>query len=413
MLMIGKQLTEEQRLTKAMADIIGNTNYIALAGVLMMGEHKIVEDGYRGCRTAMTNGKDVLYSRVFVGKLSDAEFRFLILHESYHMLYRHLTTYRHLYDENPRRANMACDYVINLKLIDFDRETDRGFISMPKVGLLDEKYRGMDSAEVYNLLKEDGESGGGGSGQGQGQGQGEGMGDGETLDQHDWDGAEDMTPQEKKELERAIDEAIRQGALIAGKMGSGGARLLDDVLQSKVDWREALREFVSTTCSGSDYSTWRRPNRRFVSAGIYLPSGITETVGELVIAIDTSGSIGGRELSQFLGEVAAIAKAVRPQAVRLMYWDTSVCAVEYYLQDQLDDIVKSTKPAGGGGTMVECVPEYMREKQIKPQAVIVLTDGYLGGSWGTWHAPVLWCVLDNKSARPDVGKVVHIESNDM
>lgn len=409
MLMIGKQLTEEQRLTKAMADIIGNQNYIALAGVLMMGEHKIVEDGYRGCRTAMTNGKDVLYSRVFVGKLSDAEFRFLILHESYHMLYRHLTTYRHLYDENARRANMACDYVINLKLADFDRETDRGFIAMPKVGLLDEKYRGMDSAEVYNMLKEDG----GGSGQGQGQGQGDGMGDGETLDQHDWDGAEDMTPQEKKELERAIDEAVRQGALIAGKMGSGGSRLLDDVLQSKIDWREALREFVSTTCSGNDYSTWRRPNRRFISSNIYLPSGITETVGELVIAIDTSGSIGGRELSQFLGEVCAIAKAVRPQAVRLMYWDTSVCAVEYYLQDQLDDIVKSTKPAGGGGTTVECVPEYLREKQIKPQAVIVLTDGYLGGSWGVWHAPVLWCVLDNKHAKPDNGKCVHIESSSM
>ena len=176
-----------------------------------------------------------------------------------------------------------------------------------------------------------------------------------------------MSPDEKKEIERAIDEAIRQGALIAGKMGSGGARLLDDVLESKIDWREVLREFVSTTCSGNDYSTWRRPNRRYVSAGIYLPSGISETVGELVIAIDTSGSIGGRELSQFLGEVAAIAKAVKPQAVRLLYWDTAVCRDEYYLQDQLDDIVKSTKPAGGGGTMVECVPEYLREKQIKQQ----------------------------------------------
>lgn len=413
MLMIGKQLTEEQRLTKAMADIIGNTNYIALAGVLMMGEHAVVEDGYRGCRTAMTNGKDVLYSRTFVAGLSDAEFRFLILHESYHVIYRHLTTYRHLYDENARRANMACDYVINLKLMDFDRETDRGFISMPKVGLLDEKYRGMDSAQVYASLADDDGGEGGGSGKGQGQSQGEGMGDGETLDQHDWDGAEDMTPQEKKELERAIDEAIRQGALVAGKMGSGGSRLLDDVLQSKIDWREALREFVSTTCSGNDYSTWRRPNRRFVSAGIYLPSGITETVGELVIAIDTSGSIGGRELAQFLGEVCAIAKAVRPQAVRLLYWDTTVCRDEYYLQDQLDDIVKSTKPAGGGGTTVECVPEYLRDKQIRPQAVVVLTDGYLGGSWGTWHAPVLWCVLDNKSARPDVGKAVHIESSNI
>ena len=196
-------------------------------------------------------------------------------------------------------------------------------------------------------------------------------------------------------------------------MGSGGARLLDDVMQSRIDWREVLREFVSTTCAGNDYSTWRRPNRRYISSGIYLPSGISETVGELVIAIDTSGSIGGRELSQFLGEVTAIAKAVKPQAVRLLYWDTEVCRAEYYAQDQLDDIVKSTKPAGGGGTMVECVPEYLREKQIKPQAAIILTDGYLGGSWGVWHVPVLWCVLDNKHAKPTNGKAVHIESSDM
>ena len=415
MLMIGKTLSEEQRLTKAIADIIGNQNYIALAGILMMGDHKIVPAGTQGCRTAMTNGVNAWYAREFVAKLTDAEFRFLILHETYHVLYKHLTTYRHLYEENRMKANLACDYVINLKLVDFDKQTDRGFISMPKVGVIDEQYRGLDSAQVYKLLPDDGGQGGGkGKGQGSGQaGSGESDADGETMDQHDWDGADELTPDEKKELERAIDEAVRQGALIAGKMGSGGSRLLDDVLESQVNWREMLREFVSTTCAGNDYSTWRRPNRRYISAGIYLPSGISETVGELVIAIDTSGSIGGHELSQFLGEVAAIAKAVRPQAVRLLYWDTQVCADEYYTQDKLDDIVRSTKPAGGGGTMVECVPEYMREKQIKPQAAIILTDGYLGGSWGTWHVPTLWCVLDNKHAKPDNGKAVHIESTNM
>lgn len=414
MLMIGKTLSEEQRLTKAIADIIGNQNYIALAGILMMGDHKIVKTGEMGCRTAMTNGVNAWYAREFVAKLSDAEFRFLILHEAYHVLYKHLTTYRHLYEENRFKANLACDYVINLKLMDFDKATDRGFIAMPKVGVIDEQYRGLDSAQVYKLLPDDPSGGGGGKGKGSGEGQADdGDGSGETLDQHDWDSADELSPDEKKEIERAIDEAIRQGALIAGKMGSGGARLLDDVLESKIDWREVLREFVSTTCAGNDYSTWRRPNRRYVSAGIYLPSGISETVGELVIAIDTSGSIGGRELSQFLGEVAAIAKAVKPQAVRLLYWDTQVCRDEYYLQDQLDDIVKSTKPAGGGGTMVECVPEYLREKQIKPQAAIILTDGYLGGSWGVWHVPVLWCVLDNKYAKPDNGKCVHIESSNM
>ena len=414
MLMLGKQLTEEQRLTKAFADIIGEVDYAPVVGVLMVGKHMVVEHGTKGCYSAMTNGLDSWYSREFVSGLNDAELRFLILHEAYHVIYKHLTTYLWMYEENARVANMACDYSINLKLVDYDASTQRkGFIKMPKVGLLDVAYRDMDCVQIYKLLRDEANNGGGGSGQGQGQGQGQGDDNGETMDHHDWEGAQEMTQEERKEVERAVDEAIRQGNVLAGKLGSGGNRMLDDVLQAKVNWREVLREFATATCQGNDYSTWRRPNRRYIGMNVYLPSGISETVGELVVAIDTSGSIGGRELGQFLGEISAIAKAVRPQAVRLLYWDTEVCRDEYYTQDQLDSITTSTKPAGGGGTMVECVTEYMREKQIKPQAAIILTDGYLGGSWGTWHVPVLWCVLDNASATPNVGKTVHIESSTM
>jgi len=217
-----------------------------------------------------------------------------------------------------------------------------------------------------------------------------------------------MPEQEDKQLERDIDEAIRQGALAAGKMGSGGDRSLDELLQPKVDWREVLREFVSSVCTGNDYSTWRRPNRRYVSSGYYLPSGISESVGELVVAIDTSGSIGGPELARFLGEVTGICNSVRPESVRLIYWDTSVCADELYRQDELDRLVASTKPAGGGGTCVECVPKYLADKGIKPQAVVVLTDGYLGGSWGEWSVPLLWCIVNNRRAQPSVGKYVHV-----
>ena len=411
MLMIGKQLTEEQRLTKAFADIIGETDYAPVVGVIMLGEHKVVEHGTRGCHTAMTNGLDSWYSREFTKGLIDAELRFLILHEAYHVIYKHLTTYEWMYRENPRLANMACDYSINLKLVDYDASTQRkGFIKMPKMGLLDVAYRGMDCVEIYKLLREEQENG---NGNGQSGGQGDGDGNGETLDQHDWESAQEMTEEERKEVERAVDEAIRQGNVLADKLGTGGNRMLDDVLEPKVNWREVLREFATATCQGNDYSTWRRPNRRYIGMNIYLPSGVSETVGELVIAIDASGSIGGRELGQFLGEISAIAKAVRPQGVRLLYWDTEVCRDEYYTQDQLDSITTSTKPAGGGGTMVECVTTYMREKQIKPQAAIILTDGYLGGSWGTWHVPTLWCILDNSSATPDVGKCVHIESTNM
>ena len=86
---------------------------------------------------------------------------------------------------------------------------------------------------------------------------------------------------------------------------------------------------------------------------------------------------------------------------------------ESYELSALDDLVKSTKPRGGGGTDVECVVDYMDEKKITPQATIVLTDGDLYGGWGKWDCPVLWAILDNEDANPDVGKRVHIKSGDM
>ena len=403
MLMIGKPLSAEQRLTKAVIDIMASPKYVALAGVLMVGKREVDDS----IPTACTNGRDELYGRAFVESLNDAELRFLVLHECYHKLYKHLTTWVHLYKENAQLANLACDYVINLKIS--DDNTDR-FAVMPSkdgkaIGAIDTQYRGMDSAQVYNLLKKNG----GGSGSGSG-GTGTGInGPGGGLDDHDWEGAKEMTEGEKQTLARDIDEAIRQGALMAGKLGSGGDRSFDDLLKTKVDWREVLREFINTTCAGSDYSTWRRPNRRFVSSGYYMPSGVSEQVGELVIAIDTSGSIGGRELAQFLGEVKGICDNVHPECVRILYWDTEVCADEKYVGAEVENIVRSTKPAGGGGTMVECVPAYMTEHSIKPQAVVVLTDGYLGGSWGTWTVPVLWCIVNGSRAVADCGKTIHVE----
>lgn len=406
MLAIGKQLTTEQRLQKAVVDIMGNAKYVALAGVLMIGDRTVRDD----IPTACTNGRDEMYGRAFVDTLTDAELRFLVLHECYHKLYRHLTTWQHLYKLDADLANRACDYVINCKITD---DNPDGFAVMPKQGLLDDKYRGWDSAAVFDDLqrkksqgdKPHGTTGSCNTGVG---------GDGpQGFDDHDWEGAQELSDDEQRELARDIDEAIRQGALIAGRVGSGGDRDLEKLLQPQVDWREVLRDFITSTCTGSDYSTWRRPNRRYISTGHYLPSGITEQVGELVIAIDTSGSIGSRELTGFLSEVKGICDTVRPERVRLLYWDTTVCADETYDMHELDKLPTSTKPAGGGGTRVECVPKYIADHNIKAQAAIVLTDGYLGGSWGTWSMPLLWCILNNERAKPDCGKAVHIRGQEL
>ena len=407
MLAIGKELTTEQRLNKCTVDIMGKDRYTALAGIMMLGEKRICDK----TQTAYTNGRDEIYGRAFADLCNDAEFRFLILHECYHKLYRHLITWRHLWEENPQLANMAMDFVINLKIVDDNKD---GFATMTgplTVGCYDEKYRGMDTAQVFNALKQDPPQGNSGTPGSSGNG-GQGNSSPQPFDEHDFEGAQELSPDEQRALDRDIDEAIRQGALIAGKMGSGGDRDFKELLQPQVNWREVMRDFITTTCTGSDYSTWRRPNRRFMSSGVYLPSGISERVDELVIATDMSASIGDREVSVALTEIKSIADTVHPEAVRLLYWDTRVCQDERYEMQELDTMIQSTRPKGGGGTSVECVPKYMHDKHITPQAVIVITDGYVS-SWGQWSCPVLWVIINNKSAKPDCGVTVHVKSGDI
>ena len=400
--MFTNKLTPEQRLEKAVVAIMANPKYVALSGIMMIGSRKIDDS----VPTARTNGRDEKYGRAFVESLNDRELRFLVLHEVYHKLYQHLTTWQWMYKENAQAANQACDYVINQKLVDDNKD---GFATMTgalTIGCLDDKYRGWDSAMVYADLKKDGGGKGGGEGQ-------PSDGDGEGFDQHDWEDAKDMSEAEKEDLARDIDEAIRQGALVAGKVGSGGDRMFDELLQPQQNWREVLREFVSSTCAGKDYSTWQRPSRRYIGAGYYMPSGISEQIGEIVVAPDMSGSIGQPEITRMLSEVQSIAETVHPEAARLLYWDTQICADERYEAHEMDNMIASTKPAGGGGTMVECVPEYMAAEGITAQCAIVFTDGYLGGSWGQWTCPVLWVIVDNKSCNPPFGTTVHVTARDM
>ena len=411
MLAIASNLTAEQRLNKAVVAIMGHPRYLALSGVLMVGERGVRED----IPTACTNGRDEWYGRAFVDGINDRQLRFVVLHECYHKMYKHLTTWKHLSDKCAMTANKACDYVINLQILD---DNDDKFVEGIEGMCYDTKYRDWATPKVfddiYQQQQQDGNSGGNESGDGDGQPNGSSQQSGQQpFDEHDWAGAQEMTDEEKEVLGKEIDDAIRQGAISAGKMGSGGERIVADLLEPQVDWREVLREFITTHCSGSDYSTYNRPNRRLMHTGVYFPSGISEQVEELVVAIDTSGSICNRTVATFLSEVKCICETVKPKKLRVLYWDTEVCRAEEYDMYELDTLTRSTKPAGGGGTNVNCVTSYMDKHGIKPQATIILTDGYLWGGWGAWSCPTLWCVLDNKGATADCGKTIHINSGDM
>ena len=418
MFALQQQLTAEQRIAKAYVDITSHERYLALAGVLSIGT-KTVSDTVP---TACTNGRDELYGRAFVDSLTDAELRFLMLHECYHKMYRHLITWKHLHEKNPTLANASCDYNINGKLVDENKGD--GFATMPRdedgeiMGLFDEQYRNadgswMDTAAIFSALDNGGDNEGDGEGGNESGDGAQGTSSAQGFDEHDWEGADKLSDDEVNELEKEIDIAIRQGSTIAGKLGANGNRNLTELMQPQVDWREVLREFIQTTCTGNDYSTWRRPNRRYIGADVYMPSGISEKIDELVIAVDTSGSISDHAVALFLSEVQSICTTVKPDKLRLLYWGHRVVGDESYAPHELDTLVKTTRPKGGGGTDVNCVTDYMQTHKIKPQATVVLTDGHLLGDWGTWDCPVLWCVLNNKSATPDNGKVAHIQSSDM
>jgi predicted metal-dependent peptidase len=373
--------TPKQRIERTHVWLMSQPETAAFAGLLMVGKVSLSDE----VPTAATDGLNVIYNPDFVTKLTDQELRGLVLHEALHKAYRQIWLWRHL--ENKQVLNMAMDYVINLEIISIHPD-----VALPEGGCIDKQYQGMDTYQVYQKLMQDNEAG-------------EGTGTGSSFDEHDFEGAQDMDGQA---LEREIDAAIRQGQILAGKIKGNIPRSFTDITEPKIDWKQVLQDFIYTVVQGKDYATWRKPNRRYLAQGLYMPSTIAESVGELVIGIDTSGSIDDATLSRFLSELVGIVKTTPPERVHLLWWDTIVQKHDIFMPDEYDNIMTKIKPAGGGGTSVTCVTEYIKQQQLNPVAVINFTDGHLYDGFGQWSCPVLWAIVDNKSCVPPVGVTVHI-----
>ena len=395
------KLTAEQRIEKCHVKLMRHKQFCLFSGLFMVGTVTVDET----TPTARTNGVNVSYGRAFVESLNDKQLAFLILHENMHKAYRHLQVWEKLWKKNAQLANMACDYVINLQIRDYDPSGND--VEMPTdangeaLGLIDEKYRGMDAHQVFLLLEKEQEQQGGSGGGGQG------------MDEHDWENAQEGTPEEQEQVAKEIEGALRQGAILAGKMGGNVSREMQDLLTPKVNWKDALRDFVKTSTQGKDQTTWRRLHKRYIGMDIIMPSTYDEKVGSIVVAVDTSGSIGNAELAQFLSEVKCICDEVSPEKIDLLYWDTNVAGHETYMGAELASLTETTQAKGGGGTSPECVPHYMKKESLNPECVIMLTDGYIDrqdpNDWQIGK-PIMWCIKGNPHFNVDVvGKVVHVE----
>jgi len=371
-------MTPLDRIKRAHISIMRHKKFCAFAGLLACGKVEVIES----VPTACTDGWNVRYGPGFVTSLNDQQLRLLVLHEALHKAYQHLTTWRTLYDENPRSANIAADHFVNLSLMDTD--AGEGFIAMPDVGVQpEERFRGMSVKQIYDALKQEQPPQ---SGKGEGE-PGEPGEPGEGLDSHDWEGAGKQDEAQAKEIQRAI----RHGEMIAKKIGKGKGGsdgVFGDLLTPKVDWRKVLREFVTENCAGRDESSWRRPNRRFLADDIYMPSMEGVTMTELVVVFDTSGScFGGEEMTRFATELSAVLEQVKPTKTHVLYTDTAVAGHQTFESGQF--AVQDLKVKGGGGTHLPVAFDYCKEKGISPTAAIVLTDMYTDFSTAP-SFPTLW-----------------------
>lgn len=364
-------------------------------------------DASEWCPTAATNGRDFFYNKKFVEKLSVKKLEFLFGHEICHAVFDH---FGRVGSRDRQLSNIAQDFAVNQILVD-ERIGDK--ITEVKI-CYDPKYRGMAWEEIYDelyekaekipmdqLLKSLGELLDEHIKEGDGQGEGEGDKEGK--------GRPGMSKEDAQKIKDEIKEAMIQSAAAAGagKVPAGIQRMIKDLTEPKINWRDLVRQEIQSIVR-NDYS-FSRPNRKSWHSGAILPGMKEATTIDVGISIDMSGSIGMEDATVFLSEVKGIMDQYEDFKVNLWCFDTEIYNHQEISHDNSEDLL-DYEPQGGGGTDFEVNWQFMRDNGIQPKKFIMFTDGYPCGGWGEEdYCDTIFIVKGNTSAEAPFGQTVIYE----
>ena len=359
MVQVSPQMTTAQKLTRARTQLLLNQPFFGTLGLRL----KLVPGSLP---TMATDGSRIVYNSAFVGELKPAELEGVLAHEVLHCALGH---HCRRGERDPGLWNEAADLAINPILLG-------NGLTLPAGALIDPAFANLSAEEIYARLvggRSEGASavqqqapqqtnavGGMGNGpkgthgavpsdpmpkssNGRGSSQSEQQtshavkpasmrsgGFGEVWDASDEHGHAASTAEKRRqehEWSMAAEQALRS-AKACGNEPGGVERPISESRQSQQDWRTILRDFVAATAP-SDYR-WTPPNRRYIASGLYLPSVERRGLGEVVIVVDTSGSIGKRELEQFAGEISAISEETQPEGIHVVYCDAAVQSTQEF-----------------------------------------------------------------------------------
>lgn len=416
-------------LKKAHLALMRHPKTALYSGVILMGKSEVVDASF----TAYTDGVNKRYSLKFMETLTDPERRALILHENLHVALKHLLHGASMFKEDRKLANVAADFVVNDVIMNIKDQlssnSNEPLLTLPLGGVYDEKFSNWSMRQVYDYLrkkKEERQKDKPNNADGEPCKDGTPTkGDGEKPDKYydgdtDFDGAlgdndehdfekmlEGLSQEEAKEISESIERALREGGILAGRLGAKIPRQIQDLLTPKVNWRDELRDFVTSSIKGKDEFTWRKLNRRSIANDLISPSVENETIGRIIVAIDTSGSIGSDQITEFATELASICETCEPDEIVVLWWDTQVHGEQVIDSGKYSALKDILKPMGGGGTRVSCVSEYIQKEQLSADCVMVFTDGYVESNpvWSI-SSPTLWLVTMSNHFEPPVGKKV-------
>ena len=370
-----------QKMTKARANLVmGNPFFGTLALRLKMVEDTKIE-------FMSTDGTTLKYNPDAIAKAPLSKVQGGLAHTVMHPAMLHHTRRG---NRDIAKWNKACDYSINTIL-------SRAGFDLPEGKYVNPAYAGMPAEHIYTIIPDEPDNNGGGGDDGQNNDPG---GDGGVEDSpNNTNNGANQSQQNHEEAE--WKQALAQAAHVAkqaGNLPGDLERMMQELLEPVLPWKDILKRFMTEKCN-DDFS-WKRGNRRFIAQGLYLPSRTSDdAMGAMVVAIDTSGSIGEKELTEFGSEISDIHKEVRPSELIVIYCDACVNHVDRFgPEDEL-----KFKLHGGGGTDFRPPFKWLEENQIVPRAFAYLTDGYGPFPEQEPDFPTIWAI-NNHDVTPPFGE---------
>ena len=354
-----------------------------------------IEEASDWCMTAATDGRHLYFNREFFEKMSVKEVEFVVAHEILHNVFEHMMRVE---GRDPRIWNAAADYSVNGTLV-----RDRIGDSPKGIKIFhDPKHYGKSTEQIYDEIFD-------------GLDEQELAALGQLLDEHiDWEkDGKDGRPQYSKDELKKIRDEIKEAMMTAAQAAGAGntpaeiQRMIRELTEPKMNWREILRQQIQSTIK-NDY-TFMRPNRKAWHMNAILPGTNYDETIDICIAIDMSGSIGDDQAKDFISEIKGIMDEYKEYKIKLWCFDTKVYNEQDF--DGYGDDIMEYEVMGGGGTEFDANWDYMKEHDINPKKFIMFTDGYPWGSWGDEnYCDTVFVIHGNDKIVPPFGAYAYYES---